>query len=113
MQDRIDVAIRIAYASPRYLKEFGTPSGPEDLDDHRCLTYTRLGGAEWSLKNLETQVVIAVGGAFQTNEIWVNTPPTRRQNNQIGQVDVQLERDRLKWIRTGARCPIAVLALSS
>ncbi|MDR6818086.1 DNA-binding transcriptional LysR family regulator [Neorhizobium sp. 2083] len=87
VQDRIDVAIRIAnhldpsliakrlgqcpsrlYASPGYLKEFGTPSGPEDLDDHRCLTYTRLGGAEWSLKNLETQVVVTVGGAFQTND---------------------------------------------
>lgn len=87
VQDRIDVAIRIAnhldpsliakrlgqcpsrlYASPRYLKEFGTPSGPEDLDDHRCLTYTRLGGTEWSLKNFETQVVVAVGGAFQTND---------------------------------------------
>ncbi|OWW04791.1 LysR family transcriptional regulator [Rhizobium sp. R72] len=87
VQDRIDVAIRIAnhldpsliakrlgqcpsrlYASPGYLKEFGTPSGPEDLDGHRCLTYTRLGGAEWSLKNLGTQLVVAVGGAFQTND---------------------------------------------
>ncbi|EJT06990.1 LysR family transcriptional regulator [Rhizobium sp. CCGE 510] len=87
VQDRIDLAIRIAnrldpsliakrlgecssrlYASPRYLGEFGTPKGLEDLNDHRCLTYTHLGGTEWSLNNLESQVVISVEGTFQTND---------------------------------------------
>jgi DNA-binding transcriptional LysR family regulator len=31
-----------AYASPEYLKRFGTPRAPEDLDDHRIMV---LGGA--------------------------------------------------------------------
>lgn len=29
------------YASPEYLKEFGTPALPRDLDNHRLLTYPR------------------------------------------------------------------------
>ncbi|WHO74047.1 LysR family transcriptional regulator [Rhizobium sp. BT03] len=87
VQDRIDVAIRIAnhldpsliakrlgqcpsrlYASPRYLAEHGMPTRPEDLSAHRCLTYTHLGGTEWTLKNHEAQVVIPVLGGFQTND---------------------------------------------
>ncbi|MDF0698708.1 LysR family transcriptional regulator [Rhizobium sp. MC63] len=87
VQDRIDLAIRIAnrldpsliakrlgqcssllYASPRYLQEYGVPSTPEDLDDHRCLTYTHLGGTEWSLKSFESQIVMSVDGTFQTND---------------------------------------------
>lgn len=59
--DNFDVAIRIAnlsdsslvarkltqcqggiYASPDYLKEYGTPQSPMDLQQHRCLLYTYL-----------------------------------------------------------------------
>lgn len=59
--DNFDVAIRIAnlsdsslvarkltqcqggvYASPEYLKEYGTPKSPQDLQQHRCLLYTYL-----------------------------------------------------------------------
>ncbi|EGE55354.1 UNVERIFIED_ORG: DNA-binding transcriptional LysR family regulator [Rhizobium esperanzae] len=87
VQDRIDLAIRIAnrldpsliakrlgqcssllYASPQYLEKYGIPTGPEDLDRHRCLTYTHLGGSEWSLRSSESQIVIAVEGTFQTND---------------------------------------------
>ena len=87
VQDRIDVAIRIAnhldpsliarrlgqcpsrlYASPRYLREYGAPARPEDLSAHRCLTYTHLGGTEWTLKNHEAQLVVPVLGGFQTND---------------------------------------------
>ncbi|OWW00229.1 LysR family transcriptional regulator [Rhizobium sp. R693] len=87
VQDRIDVAIRIAnqldssliakrlgrcpsrlYASPQYLEKEGTPNAPEDLKDQKCLTYTHLGGAEWILKKGEAQVVVPVGGGFQTND---------------------------------------------
>ncbi|MBP2443523.1 LysR family transcriptional regulator [Rhizobium leguminosarum] len=87
VQDRIDVAIRIAnhldpsliakrlgqcpsrlYASPRYLTQYGIPTRPEDLNAHRCLTYTHLGGTEWTLKNHQAQVVVPVLGGFQTND---------------------------------------------
>jgi DNA-binding transcriptional LysR family regulator len=27
------------YASPDYIKRFGTPNGPEDLDQHRVISY--------------------------------------------------------------------------
>lgn len=87
VQDRIDVAIRIAnrldssliakrlgqcpsrlYASRQYLEKQGIPNAPEDLKDHRCLTYTHLGGAEWILEKGEAQVVVPVAGGFQTND---------------------------------------------
>ncbi|GAA3096640.1 LysR family transcriptional regulator [Rhizobium viscosum] len=87
VQDRIDVAIRIAnhldpsliakrlgqcpsrlYASVKYLKDHGEPASLEDLKAHRCLTYTHLGGAEWVLRRGESEVTIPVSGSFQTNE---------------------------------------------
>ncbi|MEN5300142.1 LysR family transcriptional regulator [Brucella sp. TWI559] len=87
VQDRIDVAIRIAntldpsliarrlgscpsqlYAAPAYLKAHGQPGGVEDLKEHYCLTYTNLGGAEWTLGNGRVQIAVPVAGSFQTND---------------------------------------------
>lgn len=87
VQDRIDLAIRIAnrldpsliarklgecpsslYASPDYLAVHGRPMRPEDLGGQRCLTYTRLGGSEWILSKDGAQVAVTVGGVFQTND---------------------------------------------
>lgn len=87
VQDRIDIAIRIAnhldpsltakrlghcpsalYASKEYLSAFHPPAGPEELKAHRCLTYTHLGGAEWVLKKKESNITVAVSSSFQTND---------------------------------------------
>lgn len=87
VQDRIDVAIRIAnsldpsliakrlgscpsglYAAPTYLAAHGQPGGVDDLKGHQCLTYANLGGAEWVLGNGRTKSVIQVSGGFQTND---------------------------------------------
>lgn len=87
VQDRIDVAIRIAnsldlslisrrlgtcpsrlYASPAYLSAEGEPQGVDDLRHHQCLTYTNLGGAEWTLGNGQAKISITVAGRFQTND---------------------------------------------
>ena len=87
VQDRIDVAIRIAntldpslitrrigacpsrlYASPAYLQSYGQPKSLEDLRHHQCLTYTNLGGAEWKLVDGRTQSAVTVTGSFQTND---------------------------------------------
>ena len=43
------------YASPEYLKEFGTPKNVEDLDNHRLLTFARVdinpyADVDWVLK---------------------------------------------------------------
>ncbi len=87
VQDRIDVAIRIAnnldpsliakrlgtchsqlYAAPAYLHARGRPVSVDDLRAHHCLTYTNLGGAEWRLQDGHTQVSIPVTGSFETND---------------------------------------------
>ncbi|MGH2341532.1 LysR family transcriptional regulator [Segnochrobactraceae bacterium EtOH-i3] len=87
VQDRIDVAIRIAnsldpsliakrlgscpsglYAAPTYLTAHGQPGDVDDLKGHQCLTYANLGGAEWVLENGRTKSVIQVSGGFQTND---------------------------------------------
>jgi DNA-binding transcriptional LysR family regulator len=87
VQDRIDVAIRIAntldpsliarrigacpsqlYASPAYLQAHGQPESVDDLRHHQCLTYTNLGGAEWKLEDGRSQAVVTVTGRFQTND---------------------------------------------
>ena len=36
---RLGHAVRVTWASPDYLNEFGTPAQPEDLHRHRCLVY--------------------------------------------------------------------------
>lgn len=87
VQDRIDVAIRIAntldpsliarrlgscpsqlYAAPAYLQGRGRPGGIEDLGNHLCLTYANLGGAQWTLGNGHAEATLDVGGNFQTND---------------------------------------------
>ncbi|WFU03980.1 LysR family transcriptional regulator [Rhizobium sp. CB3171] len=87
VQDRIDIAIRIAnhldpsltakrlghcpsrlYASKDYLAACGEPASPENLIAHRCLTYAHLGGSEWVLNKDEGEVTVAVSGGFQTND---------------------------------------------
>ncbi len=87
VQDRIDVAIRIAnhldpsliakrlgscpselYAAPLYLQAHGRPTSVSDLSHHHCLTYTNFGSTEWTLWNETSQAVVAVNGHFQTND---------------------------------------------
>ncbi|WP_431324125.1 LysR family transcriptional regulator [Rhizobium sp. YTU87027] len=87
VQDRIDIAIRIAnhldpsltakrvgacpsrlYASAEYLAGGGAPTSPEELKNHKCLTYTHLGGSEWVLKKDANEVAVTVAGGFQTND---------------------------------------------
>lgn len=87
VQDRIDVAIRIAntlepsliakrlgtcpsqlYAARAYLDARGRPVSVDELKAHECLTYTNFGGAEWTLRDGQAQVSIPVTGNFKTND---------------------------------------------
>lgn len=87
VQDRIDVAIRIAnsldpsliarrlgdcpsglYAAPAYLCVRGQPTSVDDLREHQCLTYANLGGDKWTLGDGRSKAAIQVGGIFQTND---------------------------------------------
>lgn len=87
VEDGIDVAIRISTklqntliarrlaairmavcASPAYLAEMGAPQNPEDLRDHRCLTYDYAPfGDTWHFRRDEETVAVPVKSAFRTN----------------------------------------------
>lgn len=56
-------------ASPGYLKRRGTPSRPEDLAAHNCLTYTLVPRPnEWVLTSSDgTRTTVMVSGSFQSN----------------------------------------------
>jgi DNA-binding transcriptional LysR family regulator len=83
IEEHIDLAIRIGRlkdsslqarvlapskvyicASPRYLKAHGTPTAPQDLLKHKCLTYTYADGtASWRLKGR----TVGVAGPVHAN----------------------------------------------
>ncbi|HEY4365729.1 MAG TPA: LysR family transcriptional regulator [Steroidobacteraceae bacterium] len=45
---RVGTIRRVVCASPEYLAAHGTPKSPEDLADHRCVTFSGLaGGTAW------------------------------------------------------------------
>ena len=95
VEDAIDVAVRFAAlpdsslvarrlvglrrlicASPVYLERHGTPSRPEDLSAHHCLSFSssalgdiwRAGARNWRLRSAEGQVTeVSVSGRLQTN----------------------------------------------
>lgn len=61
-------------ASPGYLKTAGTPRKPQDLSDHRCLSYPRpKGRLTWTFeaytdaKGAAQRVTVPVQGAFAAN----------------------------------------------
>ena len=61
---------RVIVASPAYLFSESTPSTPEELDHHNCLTFNfRPTAEQWPFKDPETGAVFArsVSGNFQAN----------------------------------------------
>lgn len=87
VEDRIDVAVRIAgqldpmlitrrlgscasilCASPKYLRQHRPPAHPNDLSGHLCLTYTQFGQSEWRLSRDAERVAVSVSGQFRTND---------------------------------------------
>lgn len=87
VEDGIDVAIRIGEvadsslisipvghirrvvcASPKYLKEKGTPREPRDLQKHHCLGLTWFApGAGWSFYSKGREQTVSVSGSFVCN----------------------------------------------
>jgi DNA-binding transcriptional LysR family regulator len=60
---RIGTARRICVASPRYLREHGTPKAPADLRAHSCILYTLLAtGATWPFQGMPVKVTGRVRG---------------------------------------------------
>ncbi len=87
VEERIDLAVRIGNvlddslvarklgvcrsvvcASPAYIKASGTPSTPDDLRNHRCITHTYVGRTEFRLQRNGQTLRIPVRGPLQSNE---------------------------------------------
>lgn len=57
------------FASPNYLKKFGTPSHPRDLRQHQCLQFTPIGFESWSLVSSKGKLDIPVTGKIIVNDL--------------------------------------------
>ncbi|MGN2430795.1 LysR family transcriptional regulator [Pseudomonas syringae] len=85
--ERIDLAIRITNqldpnliarplghcnsvvcAAPAYLAAHGTPSRPQELSAHNCLTYSYFGKSLWEFAYQHTQLSVPVGGNLSAND---------------------------------------------
>lgn len=56
---------RVLCASPSYIRRYGIPTGPSDLEKHNCLIF--VGEDVWRLRNNLEDVRVRVSGRFNTN----------------------------------------------
>ncbi len=88
-EDRIDLALRftssppedaiarqlfltkrLICASPSYLKQYGTPQKPSDLNQHRCFSYLMTDNNQWCLLDSQGQEnMIPVNNSLSTNNL--------------------------------------------
>lgn len=57
------------FASPKYLKNFGTPRVPLDLKNHCCLQFSNLGRGDWQLSSGKKTVQILMAQKIIVNEL--------------------------------------------
>ena len=55
-------------ATPSYLQARGTPTAPEHLAAHNCLTHHYVGKSLWQLHRDGRSLSVAVGGNISANE---------------------------------------------
>ncbi len=67
---RIAACKRIVCASPRYLKQFGTPMTPAELANHHCilLRQTDANFATWRFQRGRTSEAVRVSGPMSSND---------------------------------------------
>jgi LysR family transcriptional regulator for bpeEF and oprC len=59
----------VTVASPAYLKRYGEPSSPGDLDKHRCVIYSPSGAPRsWGFKGKSGSIEVQPKGNFRTND---------------------------------------------
>jgi DNA-binding transcriptional LysR family regulator len=90
VEERIDLALRITNqlepnqvarhlgtchsvvcAAPGYLQRAGTPSQPQELATHNCLSYSYFGRNVWQFENTEGRQDVAVDGNLSSNDTGV------------------------------------------
>ncbi len=66
---KIGLTYWIAVASPAYLKRAGTPSTPDELDQHVCLQFTPFGADAWELTDGKRTVNVPLTRRLVANEL--------------------------------------------
>lgn len=66
---RLAPMVRIACASPKYIKEHGRPKKPEDLLTHNCLCVSSTPSGLWIFPNVNQGKPLQVHGRFRSNDI--------------------------------------------
>lgn len=78
-----EVEFRI-FASPKYLKDRGTPLDPKELNSHDCILIKTLSATEWTLKHGKRTITIPLPGKIIVNDM------TLAQNLAIQGVGIAL-----------------------
>jgi DNA-binding transcriptional LysR family regulator len=67
---RLAPLLRIACASPQYLKEYGRPDKPEDLLQHNCLTLASAHAPSgwWTFPGINQDKPLAVSGRLRSDD---------------------------------------------
>jgi DNA-binding transcriptional LysR family regulator len=59
---------RVVLASPRYFREFGKPTTPQELSRHAAVLYAqRLGGAAWTFHKDQEEVQVTLSGRVRVS----------------------------------------------
>jgi len=66
---KLGAAYFVPVASPKYLKNKGTPSHPRDLRNHRCLIYSPLGVDDWKLVSSKGGFNVALPSRLIANDL--------------------------------------------
>lgn len=88
IENRVDLAIRasklkdsnlitkkvseaefFAYASPRYLKQHGTPTNPKELVNHQCVQFSSLKIEKWPFSKDRKNYKVNIPEVMKTNDL--------------------------------------------
>lgn len=58
-----------AFASPKYLKTYGEPKIPKDLQSHACLQFSPLGTENWKLNSLKGSQTVSLPKKLLMNDL--------------------------------------------
>ncbi|MBC7714031.1 MAG: LysR family transcriptional regulator [Rhizobacter sp.] len=66
---RVGAVYFAPFASPKYLKQHGTPSHPRELRSHMCLQFTPVGVDEWKMTSSKGSLNVPVPGRIMMNDM--------------------------------------------
>lgn len=67
---RIGTIYFAPFASPKYLKQKGTPTHPRELRSHNCLQFTPVGVDEWKMTSAKGSLNVPVPGRVLINDMF-------------------------------------------